>query len=262
MKYEWNPADYSAHSSAQGRLAIEMLDALSLRGDEDVLDLGCGDGKITAALAARIPHGSVTGVDSSEGMIDLARERHGPDDPRLRFEIGDASALLYESAFDVVFSNSALHWILDHRPVVRGIARALKPGGSVALRMGGKGTAHQVVAAFDGLVREPMWQAHFTGFTFPYGFHAPEDYVVWLQDAGIEPTRVELVPRTAEHAPESFAGWIRTTWLPYTQRVPVDRRDEFIDAFLSRYLDENPDSTPAHYRVDMTRLDVEGRKSE
>ncbi len=259
MKYEWDPADYRAHSSTQNALAMEVVDALGLRGDEDVLDIGCGDGRVTVELARRVPEGTVLGIDTSRAMIDLARAQESLPG-NLRFERGDASSLGFADAFDVVFSNSALHWVHYHVPVVHGIARALRRGGRFALRMGGRGTAHQVVAAFDGLIAEPEWRGHFGGFSFPYGFHGPEDYVCWLRNAGLEPSRVELVPRTAEHTCESFAGWIRTSWLPYTQRVPDDRRDEFLDEFLSRYLNENPNSTTERFRVDMTRLDVEGRK--
>ena len=72
MKYDWNPADYRAHSGTQNALAMELVDALRLRGDESILDIGCGDGRVTTELARRVPHGSFLGIDSSDAMIELA----------------------------------------------------------------------------------------------------------------------------------------------------------------------------------------------
>ena len=125
MKIAWNSEDYARNSTAQAGWALELLDGVPLRGDEDVLDIGCGDGKITAELAARVPRGSVVGIDYSDDMVRLAHERHGASARNLRFEPGDARKLESTEAFDLVFSSSVLHWIVDHGPVLRGIRRAL-----------------------------------------------------------------------------------------------------------------------------------------
>lgn len=259
MKIAWNSTDYSENSSAQATWAFELLDGLGLRGDENVLDIGCGDGKVTAALADRVPLGTVVGVDSSDAMIQLARDRHWDGRSNLRFAFGDASRLSYAGNFDVVFSNSALHWIVDHRPVIRGIRNALRPGGRAALRMGGKGAAAEVVETFNRMACEPEWEAYFRDFRFQYGFYAPDEYRVWLAEAGLRPERIELVPRVMEHARAGFAGWIRTTWMGYTQRVPETKRDTFIETLIDRYLAERGGSADC-IRVTMTRLDVVATK--
>ncbi len=255
MKLTWNPQDYSANASAQQSWALELVDDLHLRDGQDVLDVGCGDGKITAALADMTPHGSALGVDSSETMITLARERHMADRNNLRFEFGDASRLEFTEAFDAVFSNSVLHWLVDHRPAIRGICRALRPGGRAALRMGGKGAAAEAVTTFNGLIRDAEWSAYFRDFDFRYGFYAPDEYRGWLNEAGLRPVRVELMPRIMEHTREGFTGWIRTTWMGYTQRVPEAEREHFVEAFTDRYLAEHGGTNDC-VRVTMTRLDV------
>lgn len=139
----WDADDYSRNSQLQSGWAGELLGKLALQGDERILDLGCGDGRTTAILAARLPAGSAVGIDSSAEMIALARE-HFPAEshPTLRFQLADAGSLPFAGAFDVVFSNAALHWVLDHRPLLAGIRRALVPGGRLLLQMGGEGQRH------------------------------------------------------------------------------------------------------------------------
>lgn len=260
MPYTWDAEDYARASSEQQKWARELIGKLGLKGEERVLDIGCGDGKVTAEIAARVPKGRVTGVDNSTAMIQLARGRHA-DAVNLEFSIADARALPFREGFDVVFSNAALHWVRNHRPVVRGIARCLRPGGRALLQMGGRGNAAGILAAVDEMIRGNGWRDHFRGCAFPYGFHGPEEYEAWLNESGLRPTRVELIPKDMVHpGREGLAGWVRTTWLPYTQRVPDDRREAFIRELVDRYLADHPldDSGKAH--VDMVRLEVEATR--
>jgi trans-aconitate methyltransferase len=254
MKFAWNSDDYAKNSTAQAGWALELLDCDDLRGDESVLDIGCGDGKVTAELAARVPRGEVVGIDSSDEMIRLAGEKHGAA-PNLRFDTGDASRLNYSEDFDLVFSSSVLHWILDHGPVLRGIHRALRPGGLAALRMGGKGAAAEVLDTLGRLIREPEWARCFDGFDFRYGFYTPDEYRPWLADAGLSPLRVELMPRIMEHTRDGFTGWFRTTWMGYTSRVPDHARERFIETFVDRFIADHG-APNGRVRVTMTRLDV------
>jgi trans-aconitate methyltransferase len=110
---------------------------LDLRGDEHILDVGCGDGKITAELARAVPRGSATGLDASAAMIAYAREKF----PALEFHVMDARRLQFPRQFDLVFSNAALHWVDDHAAFLRGAAAVLQPGGRLIVSCGGKGTA-------------------------------------------------------------------------------------------------------------------------
>src|SRR5262245_62922137 len=108
---EWNASEYHRRSALQKWLADKSLAGLDLAGSERVLDVGCGDGKITAEIAERLPGGSVVGVDPSTRMIDFARERFLADHANLGFEVGDAARLAYRDAFDLVVSFNALHWV-------------------------------------------------------------------------------------------------------------------------------------------------------
>src|SRR5437868_8084253 len=101
---EWNAAEYARISGLQAAMAEEVLALLDLEGSERVLDVGCGDGRITAEIASRVPGGSVVGVDPSEDMISFATDHFGPSiRPNLRFEVADARSLHFWEEFDLVF---------------------------------------------------------------------------------------------------------------------------------------------------------------
>jgi len=256
--YRWDSKDYAQHSGAQQRWAHELLAGLALRGDERVLDIGAGDGKVTAAIADRLPSGFVLGVDSSEAMVRLARKRYGAEAPHLRFEQMDAADLRFEEQFDVIFSNATLHWVRDHRPVLRGIKRALAPEGRVLVQMGGRGNAGAVLEAMNSVLARERWRPYFEGFEFPYGFYDPGEYRPWLAEAGLRPLRLELVSKDMQHeAAESLLGWLRTTWLPYAERVPAGRRGVLFDEVLAQYLKAHPPDPDGVIHVAMVRLTVE-----
>ncbi len=260
--YQWNAADYERNSAQQKLWAEELLDRLGLQGSERVLDIGCGDGKISAQIAARLPGGAVVAIDNSADMIALAEQRFPlATYPNLRFQLADASALPFQLEFDRVFSNAALHWVRDHRPVLQGIAAALQPGGKALLQMGGQGNAAEIVAGFDRLAQQEQWSGYFTGFSFPYGFHGPYEYRQWLAQAGLNALRVDLFPRDMVHpGREGLTGWLRTTWMPYTARVPQAERETFLSEMVDLYLEKFPPDSQGQTHVGMVRLEVEAEK--
>jgi trans-aconitate methyltransferase len=140
-RYKWNAQDYEKHSQAQQKWARELIESLSLRGIEDVLDLGCGDGKVTAEISKLVSKGAVIGVDNSQSMIELASERYPLTQyTNLSFQEMDARNLNFDECFNLIFSNAALHWVKEQKPVIEGMYKGLKQGGKILLQMGGKGT--------------------------------------------------------------------------------------------------------------------------
>ena len=126
--YRWDPKFYSSNSSAQKNWGFELLAKLSFKGSERFLDVGCGDGKLSAEIARTLPEGSVLGIDLSEDMITFARN-HYPQEkfPNLSFMQIDANELTFDSEFDVVFSNAVLHWIKAPETALKGFWKSLKP---------------------------------------------------------------------------------------------------------------------------------------
>jgi trans-aconitate methyltransferase len=169
----------------------------------------------------------------------------------------DAKELTFHEQFDVVFSNAALHWVVDHRPVLLGVRRSLKKPGRLLFQMAGKGNANEVLSILDNLLETKPWKQYFKGFSFPYGFYSPEEYTGWLREAGLKPEKVELLQKDMKlQGKEGLAGWIRTTWLPYTERVPAQLQGSFIDEIVDDYVAAHPLDTNGAVHVKMVRLEV------
>jgi trans-aconitate methyltransferase len=263
---KWNPADYAANSAVQHGWAREAMVKLNLRGDERILDVGCGDGKITAELARAVPRGFVLGTDASAEMIAFAHKLFPASKiPNLKFTIADARAIAPEKtlgAFDLVFSNAALHWVDDHEKFLRGAAAVLKSGGRLVVSCGGKGNAHDVFLALRPEMRSKRWREFFRQMPLPYFFYAPSDYEKWLPKFGFQVQALKLVPKDATYAGAAgFATWLRTTWLPFVQRVPENLREEFIAAVTQRYLAKHPPDKDGKVRVRMVRLEFDAVKT-
>ncbi|MFO1477745.1 MAG: methyltransferase domain-containing protein [Verrucomicrobiota bacterium] len=260
--YSWNPSDYAANSAAQHAWARELITQLQLRGDEHLLDVGCGDGKVTAELARALPHGRVLGVDASPDMIAFARKTFAAI-PNLQFDVMDARQLHPPGRMDIVFSSSALHWVDDHPAFLRGAADCLTPGGRLVVSCGGKGNAQDVFLALRPEMRVKRWRGFFRNLDKAYFFHSPEEYKKWLPRFGFEPRAVRLAPKDAIYENRArFEAWFRTTWLPYTQRIPEDSRDDFVAAVVDRYLARHPADDAGQVRVRMFRLEIDAVKSQ
>ncbi len=261
--YSWNASEYTKNSSNQYEWAKELIPKLELTGKESILDIGCGDGKVTQLLSTYVPNGQVVGVDNSEEMISSARKCFPHcHNPNLNFLRMDARQLMFREQFDVAFSNAALHWIIDHQTVLAGVHDSLDKGGKLLFQMAGKGNAQDILAVVEELISEEDCKPYFKNFTFPYGFYAPEEYKGWLQEAGFKPIRVELFPKEMKlEGKEGLAGWIRSVWLPFTERVPANLRNAFINEIADRYLAAYPLDSTGAARIKMTRLEVQAVKN-
>jgi trans-aconitate 2-methyltransferase len=257
--YSWNSGDYRKHSSAQFEWAKELINKLSLNGTESVLDIGCGDGKITALISSYIKKGHVTGVDSSEEMIGLAKKDFPwTENGNLDFFVMDATRLDFSEEFDTAFSNAALHWVKDQLSVLKGVKKSLKKSGRILFQMGGKGNASDILNTFEEIFKDKKWQKYFNNFSFPYSFCSPEEYENLLYEAGLVPRRLELILKDmTQKGREGLAGWIRTTWLPYTERIPANMRDQFVDEIIDIYSKKFPLDNNGFFHVKMVRLEVE-----
>lgn len=256
----WNAADYAKNSQGQYHWALGNLEKLALTGSETVLDIGCGDGKISAEIAKRVPRGHVTGIDQSAKMIAYARDFFQV--PNLDFLVQDAQAMEFRRAFDRVFSNSAIHWMPNPESVVRGIAHALRPGGRIFLSMGGRDTAALARKAIEELTASSRWSPYLAGASAPHFFLGPEEYVPWLTEAGLRANRAELVPKPM-HLRNTVAleGWLRTTWMTYWERLPDEEHGPFLQEFTERVRAGCEIGTDGSLMMPMVNLEIEASSS-
>jgi trans-aconitate methyltransferase len=218
-------------------MADEQLRLLALTGTERILDVGCGDGKISAALADRVPRGSVLGVDPSHDMIAFASKQFaGPLRGNLRFEVADARRLPYRAEFDLVVSFNALHWVPEQEAALRSIHAALAPGGQAILRFVPQGPRRSLEDVIEETRETARWASFFTDYQTPFVHFTADDYRDLAQQAGFRVVRQNVGDKAWDfHTRDGFAAFARATFVAWTQHLPECQWTAFINDVLDRY---------------------------
>jgi trans-aconitate 2-methyltransferase len=234
---EWNAKDYSRQSSLQQVMAEEQLGLLTLEGTERILDVGCGDGKITAEIAGRVPRGSVVGVDPSRDMIAFAASHFGPPvQANLHFEVADVRRLPYRDEFDVVVSFNALHWVPEQGAALGSIRAAQKPGGRALLRLVPESRRKCLEDVIEDVRQEARWADYFRGFQRPYVHFTPEEYRALAEHNGFRVLRLQVEDQAWDFKTRAaFVAFGRATFVEWTQCLPESEWQAFITDVLDRY---------------------------
>lgn len=264
----WNAEDYHHNSSNQQRWAQDLITKIDFQGNERVLDIGCGDGKITTEIATYLPSGSVLGIDISQEMIGFAQKKFPMSNfPRVRFQTGDMTKLNFDNEFDIIVSFSCLHWILDHISVLEGIKRSLKPHGRAFLQFGAKlRNISPIRIAIKKVISNAQWSKYFEdseGFVSRKGFYNPDEYKEMLTRVELKAQRIDLVPKDMIfQGKEEFRGFIRTTGNPdYLTKLPESLRETVVNEIVDTYLEEYPLNSAGLIYIPMLRLEVEATKA-
>jgi trans-aconitate 2-methyltransferase len=234
---EWNAVDYSRRSSLQEAMGQEVLALLDLEGSERILDVGCGDGKITAAIAARVPRGSVVGADPSQDMIAFAQSHFGPATrPNLRFQLADARSLSFRSEFDLVVSFNALHWIPEQNAALSSIRSALISGGKAQLRLVPSGARQSLENVVEETRQASRWNSYFQNFRDPYLHLTAEQYAAEAERNGFRVLHVSMKDETWDFGSRAaFAAFCAVGCVAWTDCLPASDRADFINDVLDRY---------------------------
>jgi trans-aconitate 2-methyltransferase len=226
---KWDGKSYDRISGPMEALGREVLARLELRGDEVVLDAGCGSGRITQALIERLPRGTVIAVDTSASMVDAARQRLGPQaDIRQQ----DLLELELDEPVDAVLSTATFHWIADHERLFARLHGALRPGGRLVAQCGGEGNITQLRGRANAILARAPYAEHFTDWRPPWNYAAPEPTRERLLGAGFASAECWLAPAPQE--PEHPREFLSTIVLgPHVQQLPAELRDPFMDAVLA-----------------------------
>jgi trans-aconitate 2-methyltransferase len=224
MPRDWNASAYEKVSAPLEAMGRDVLDRLELRGDERVLDAGCGTGRVTAALVERLPRGQVLAVDGSPAMVEQARERLGDD---AEVFVADLLELEVDPPVDAILSTATFHWIADHDRLFSRLRDALVPGGRLVAQCGGAGN----VAAVADAVRKVAPPA-LRGWPGPWNFQSPADTEARLKRLGWVDVWTWSFPVRVE--PDNPREYFATVILgSHLDRLEPGDRDDFVDAVLA-----------------------------
>jgi trans-aconitate 2-methyltransferase len=228
MPRDWNAASYEQVSGPMEAMGRDVLDRLDLRGDERVLDAGCGTGRVTAALAERLPRGEVVAVDASPSMVEEARRRLG-DAADVR--VADLTELTLEEPVDAILSTATFHWIADHDRLFARLHAALRPGGRLVAQCGGEGNIAAIMAAARRVGEREPFRAWLGGWVDPKNFASASVTAERLRRAGFTDEWTWLSRTTVE--PDDPHGFLKTVTLgAHLERLPEEHHDGFVDAVM------------------------------
>jgi trans-aconitate methyltransferase len=214
MKSNWDASLYESDHAFVWKYGAELVPLLDPQPAERILDLGCGTGHLTAEIAAA---GSQTlGIDSSADMIGQARQNY----PKLKFQLADARTFSVDEPVDAVFSNAALHWIPEARPVAQALHRALKPGGRFVAEFGGKGNNAKVIAALkEAGASDPLLTFYFPSIGEYAGLLESEGFEVHFATLFDRPTELEDPARGLEQ-------WLLMFQQKALAAIPAESREK------------------------------------
>lgn len=237
MTHEFDGRKYEKASTHQKEWGTKLIAELDLQGHEHVLDLGCGDGSLTAQIAEILPEGEVVGIDASQGMIDAALLKARD---KLKFLLMDINELDFVDRFDVVLSNATLHWVKDHKRLFENVHRSLRDGGRIRFNFACDGNCSH----FFKVIREAMalddFAAHFAEFEWPWYMPPVDEYRALVESSGLHNTRVwgENADRYFPDE-EAMIRWVdQPSLVPFLAHVPIQDKDLFREFVVGRMIKE------------------------
>jgi len=233
---DWNARSYDTVSTPQREWGESVVARLSLRGDETVLDAGCGTGRVTEMVLERVPRGRVIAVDGSESMVELARKRLDPG--RGTVICADLCELTLEQPVDAIVSTATFHWILDHDALFARMRAAVREGGAFVVQCGGRGNIANVHAVCRAVGAREPYVEHLAAMGSIWNFAGVEQTRERLAGAGFTVSDCWLAeaPTQPEH-PREFLETVVVA--PFLAQLPAALRDPYLDAVMAE-LGERP----------------------
>lgn len=252
---EWDAAAYFRLSNPHVIWGQPVLDRLPLRGDETVLDAGCGAGRVTADLLERLPGGRVIALDISANMLAEARQQLVPRfSDRVTFVRANLQDFTLDERVDAIFSTAALHWVLDHPRLFSALFAALKPGGRLVAQCGGGPNIAAVLERAAVLMRSEPYAPHFDGWPGPWEFASVEVTAERLRNAGFVDIETSLEPKpTPMPDADEYRDYLATVVFgSHLDRLPDEHlRRTFIQALTGHAASDDPPFLLDYWRLNM-----------
>jgi len=259
MTFEFDGEKYRQASGQQKAWGKKLISELELEGSERILDLGCGDGALTAELAALVPGGSVLGIDASKGMIATVRKNHV--EANLQFELHDINTIDFEPQFDVVFSNATLHWIKDHERLLAKVYESLTNSGAARFQFAGDGNCSNLITVLQEVMLEEDYAGYFDEFEWPWFMPAMELYRTLVDESPFVERKVwsESGDKYFESV-EAMVQWIdQPSLVPFLGHIDRKDRQRFRNTVVDRMINRTRQSDGRHFET-FRRINVLARK--
>ena len=249
---------YRANSHYQWQTAVDSLNDFSFESGDLVLDVGCGDGKITALVSERVPEGLVVGVDVSEEMIGEAASRFSRNN--LTFVLANASEIPYKDRFNEVISFNAMHWVLEQKKALQSIFDSLKGGGRILLQFPAY-RPNNLGTVSEKMARSEKWLPFFPHYQPVRVYYTPEQYTRLLEEVGFQVQLVESV-ENASHFPDrsAFVAWM-TPLINFIDQLPPERQKEFLEELCDEMLLIDPLNEDGSVSIHLVQLRAITKKS-
>jgi trans-aconitate methyltransferase len=252
---EWNASSYHKVSGPQTKWGQKVLDRITVRVDEHVIDAGCGSGRLTGELMQRLPRGRLVALDRSWNMLITARTNLRPVfGDRVGFVQVSLPHLPFADAFDLVFSTATFHWIHDHAALFRNIRRALKPGGRLVAQCGGGPNLAHARRFAEQLMREPPYAEHFAAWSDVWEYASAEATAARLTAAGFVDVQTSLEPATTGFASAAdYREFVSNViFHPHLAMLPTeDLKEAFLDAVTESASRDDPPFTLDYWRLNL-----------
>ena len=261
MPFEFDGEKYKKASTHQKEWANKILGELHFDGNETILDLGCGDGTITNLLAEMVPDGKVVGIDASEGMINTALR--GSKQQNCKFILQDINSISYIDEFDFIFSNAALHWIIDHKKLLQNTYSALKSGGSIRFNFAADGNCSFFYKIIKEAMADKMYSKYFQEFSWPWFMPGIKEYQLLIQN-----TKFNQVKIWGENADRYFeSSSVMTKWIdqpsivPFLKCIPENEKNTFRNYVVKQMIKETKQEDNTCFET-FRRINVKATKQK
>jgi trans-aconitate methyltransferase len=241
MAHEFDGKKYEKVSTHQKEWGAKLIFELELKGNERVLDLGCGDGANTALIAEVLPNGEVVGIDASKGMIDTAKPK---EKTNLHFILMDIDKIPFENEFDVIYSNATLHWVKDHSRLLKNVFKALREGGLIRFNFAADGNCAHFFKGIRKAMEKEGFSRYFSNFSWPWYMPTISEYIQLVNQSELKMAEIwgENADRYFPNT-EAMIGWVdQPSLVPFLACVPDAHKAGFREYVIGEMIQETRQS--------------------
>jgi trans-aconitate methyltransferase len=227
----WDGKYYAANSGFQQQFAMEALKLFPMSPEDSVLDIGCGDGRITHYISTLVPQGYVIGLDKNPSMIATAKTYQND---KLSYILGDAAALPYKNTFTSIVSFNALHWVDDPQAAIRSINEALVPGGKVLILIAYSQPRYPFHDAMNSVAHSDKWKSYFGPEQSVVCRHTFGEWANYIESEGLIPEKIQLIDTSLNYPSKKACGAWFAGWIPFGT-IPDDKKDDYVKDITDAY---------------------------